>query len=68
MCNRQDLEKPSFGGEVDRQGFSKEMVFSPSLKNCIGIRPLKNDSAGVLDRGNARMKSMGYVGYSENYK
>lgn len=53
MSNRKHLEKTSFLGKVVREGFLKEMIFYPSLKDCIGIRQLRNDRAGVLDRGNA---------------
>lgn len=50
--NREHLERPSFLSEVIREGILKEVIFYPSLKDCIGIRPLENDRAGVLDREN----------------
>lgn len=47
------LEKPSFLGEVIWEEFLQEVIFYPSLKDCLGIRQLKNNRSSVLDRGAA---------------
>lgn len=53
MCsNTEQLARPSFLSEVIKEGILKEVIFYPSLKDCIGIRSLENDRAGVLDREN----------------
>lgn len=43
-----------------REGFLKEVLFYPTVKDCIEIRQLKNDRAGVLDRGTAQTNSVRY--------